>query len=282
MTIRDQSYTRYDGPTRHTHLWATIGWNGVRTAWSFWRTKLTLLAIWLVPVTFVFVVIAEAALAGDVLSSEAGISLDVGVARFLQIQFFAVGILFIARGCNLVADDMRHKTVQLYFSKPISRFDYAAGKVITLMFMALVGVIVPSALVAAMRTAFYIQTDIATDLAIIHLQALVLLTLVSLMATSLVLGISSLTDRAGYAVLIWLGVLLVPMIIPLLVTVTTDGSEWASMLSLTGIIGLASDAWLGSDSGDVPRWLPFVAIFALIGAGLGALHHRLSRLEGIT
>lgn len=283
MAIRDQSYSRYDGPTHHTRMWATIAWSGVRTAWSFWRTKLTLFAIWLIPVAFIFVVIAEAAfLDGELLFADAEVSAHVGIGTFLQIQFFALALLFIARGCNVVADDMRHKTVQLYFSKPITPLDYAAGKVSTLLFLALVGVIIPATMVAGMRTAFYIQTDLFADMALIHLQALLLLGLICVMAASVVVGISSLTERAGYAVLIWLGILLVPIIIQLIVWVAAEGSEWARMLSITGVIGLASDAWIGGDSGDVPRWIPFAAIFALIGAGLGALRYRLNRLEGIT
>ena len=283
MAIRDQSYTRYDGPTHHDNMWATIGWSGFRTAWSFWRTKLTLFAIWLLPVGFFFIVIAEAAfLDGALLFAEGDVSMHAGLGLFLQIQLFALALLYVARGCNLIADDMRHKTVQLYFSKPISRMDYAAGKIATLLIMALIGVIIPATMVAAMRTAFYVQTDLFADMALIHVQAMGLLVLISILAASLVVGISSLTDRAGYAVLIWIGVLLVPTIIHLIVWVATQGGDWSHMLSIPGVIGLASDAWLGGDSGDVPRWLPFLTLFSLIGAGLGALHMRISRLEGIT
>lgn len=276
MAIRDQSYTRYDGPTHHGQMWATIGWSGFRNCWSFWRTKLVLVAIWVLPIVYGLLVIAEAALLGS------DHEVYVGVGFFLQIQFFALGLLFIARGCNLVADDMRHQTVQLYFSKPITRFDYAAGKVTTLLLLAFIGVFLPALLIAGLRTALHVQSDAFSELAVVHLQALTLLALIMAMAAALVVGISSLTERAGYAVLIWLGLLLVPMIIQLIVYVATGGSDWASLISINGIIGLATDAWIAGDSGDVPRILPFIAIFALTGAGLGALRMRLTQMEGIT
>ena len=46
----------------------------------------------------------------------------------LQLQFFSVAILFMASGCGAVSDDLRHQTFQLFFSRPVERWEYTLGK----------------------------------------------------------------------------------------------------------------------------------------------------------
>ncbi len=285
MAIRDQSYTRYDGPTRERYSWAVIGWSGVRTYWRFWRLKLTLLAVWLVPLIFALLIIAEAALMDSIpdLGGAAGPG-HLGVTLFLGTQLFSLALIFIARGCGIISDDLRHQTIQLYFSKPITRLDYAAGKLSTLLFLAIIAVVVPAVLLAGLRTAVYFQSELLGDIVVLHLQGLLLLGLVVVMLSSLVLGLSSLTRRGGYAVLAWIGILIVPLIIQTIVGVTTDHSPWARMMSLNGIVGLAADSLMGGSAAmpdEIPRWLPFAAIFGLIGAGLGTVRWGLSKFDGI-
>ncbi len=287
MAIRDQSYTRYDGPMREEHSWAIIGWTGFRTYWRFWRTKLTLFVVWLVPVIFGLLIIAEAALmdAAPMLGEEMqGGPSHVGISFFLGIQLYALALVYIARGCSIISDDLRHQTLQLYFSKPITRLDYAAGKVTTLVLLGLVAVVIPAVMLAGLRTAFYAQTDMLVDIVILHMQGALLLALIVALLSSLVVGLSSLTSRSGYAVLAWIGLLIVPVIIQVIVGVTTDGSPWLRMLSISGIVGLAGDALMGGADvmpAEIPRVVPFFAIFGLIGAGLGALYWRINRIDGV-
>lgn len=284
MAIRDQSYTRYDGPMRERHSWAVIGWNGFRTYWRFWRLKLTLLAVWLVPLIFALLVIAEAALMDSIPDLGGEGPSHLGVSLFIGAQLFSLALVFIARGCGIISDDLRHRTVQLYFSKPITRLDYAAGKLSTLILLAIIAVVIPAVMIAGLRTAFYFQSDLLGDIIILHMQGLFLLTLVVLLLSSLVIGLSSLTRRSGYAVLAWIGILIVPLIIQTIVGVTTDHSPWARMLSINGIVGLAADALMGGSMAmpdEIPRWLPFAAIFGLIAASLGVLRWGLSKFDGI-
>lgn len=285
MAIRDQSYNRYDGPMNEGHAWAIIGWTGLRTYWGFWRTKLTLFAVWLLPLVFGLLILAEAALMDAVPVEEAGVGPGhAGISIFLGVQLFAVALVFIARGCSIISDDLRHRTIQLYFSKPITPLDYAAGKLSTLMLLGIIAVVIPAVMLAGLRTAFYVQSDHLFDIAVLHAQGLFLLTLVVFMASSLVIGLSSLTRRGGYVVLAWIGLLIVPLIVGVIVDVTTGGSPWTRMMSISGIVGLAADALMGGADAmpaEIPRWTPFVAIAALIAAGLGALRWRLSKLDGI-
>lgn len=280
MAIRDQSYQRYDGPTREGSSWAVIAWHGFKTYWSFWRTKLTIFAIWLIPLVFFLLIIAEAAL-GLEGPTHAGLSLFIGT------QLFALAVVFIARGCGIVSDDLRHGTLQLHFSKPITRVDYAAGKFLTLALLGVVAVLIPAVVLGGLRLAFLSQEAADfTAVLVVHVQALVLLGLVVAMLSALVMGLSSLTRRTGWVVLTWIGVLIVPTIIQGVVTgVAADPSPWFRMLSLSGLVHLAGDALMGGPAhmpDEIPRFVPFVAILGLIGAGFGALRWRLTNLDRIT
>ena len=284
MSIRDQSYDRYDGPLRQGLNWAVIGWSGFRTYWSFWRTKLTLFAVWLIPVIFGLLIIVEAAFADGGATPLDGSGQAESIGLLLDIQLFALALVFIARGCNIISDDLRHGTLQLYFSKPVSRLDYAGGKLLTLVLLGTVAVLIPSALLAAMRTAFLAQTQALGPVIAVHAQALAMVTILVVLVSSIVIGLSSLTRRTGYAVLAIIALLVVPLIVQIIVGVTSGGSPWTRLISLNGMMGLATDALIGGPDvmpDEIPRVVPFIAIAAVISAGLGALRWRLANLHRV-
>ena len=286
MAIRDQVYTRYDGTIREQYAWAVIGWTGFRTYWAFWRTKLTLLAVWLPPLFFALLVVAEYALQsqmGQLGDGEAtpGVTM---ITLFLQVQIFSLALVYAANGCGIISDDLRHRTIQLYFSKPITRLDYGAGKYLTLLLLGTVAVIIPAGLLAMLRSAFYAQSDMLSDIIFMHIKGLLLAVILVAVMSAMVIGLSSLTRRTGYAVLAWIGVLLVPLILHAIFGVASEGSPLAALWSLPGTTGLASQALVGGGENlveSVPAWSPFAVYAGLLGAGLGSLYWRISRLEGI-
>ena len=278
MAIRDQSYDRYDGPLRKGYAWAVIGWAGFRTYWGFWRAKLTIFAVWLVPVIFGLLVIGEAALP-DTGAGEGWVN------AFVRIQFFSLALVFVARGCGIISDDLRHRTLQLHFSKPITKLDYAAGKLCTLVLLGMVSVLIPSVLVAGLRTAMFIQSDILADVVVLHMQAMALLGLVVILLSSIVIGLSSLTRRSGYVVLALIALLVVPLVADIIAFAIDDVSPWVRMFSLNGIVGLAGQGLMsGADAmpDGIPIIAPFAAILTFIAAGLGALRWRLTNLDRLT
>lgn len=285
MAIRDLSYTRYDGPLRERYAWATIAWSGFVTYWHFWRTKLTMLAVWLVPLIFSLALIAEYALQSQFAkASDAGPPGASSITLFLQIQIFSLALVFAANGCGIISDDLRHRTIQLYFSKPITRFDYAIGKYLALLLQGTLAVLLPSSLLAALRTAFYARSNLLNDIIFMHFKAFILATIIVATMSAMVIGISSLTRRTGYAVLAWIAVLFVPLILQGITGVVSQGSHLAKLWSLPGLVALASQALFeGADKlpDTVPAWSPFLVLATLFSAGIAALYWRISRLQGI-
>lgn len=285
MAIRDQSYTAYDGPMRENAAWAVIGWTGLRTYWRFWRTKLVLFAVWLVPFVYALVIIGEYALTTQLGGSPIDQTDPGPISGYLRVQVFSMALIFIANGCGVISEDLRHRTIQLYFSKPISRMDYALGKYLTLLWLTFFGVLLPTLMLGALRTAFYFQSDNLGEVALVHLKAGGLAVFIFATMAAIVIGLSSLTRRTGYAVLAWIGVLLVPMILQAIVAVASDGSPLAGLLSFPGVVDLATQAAIGGRDAlaeEVPIWAPAAVLLTLFSLGLGALGWRVSRLEGIT
>ncbi len=270
MGIRDQSYQRYDGPLDTSRQWWTIGWHEFRTMLGFKRTKLTLALIWLLPLLFALVIIAESAfIDGTTLPPES--AMVEGLNLFLLMQFGALALLFMARGCHLIADDQRYQTLSLYFSKPLRLVDYGLGKLTALMLLATLGVIAPSVLLLLFRSALYLSSGALDAVLLPQLGALGILVLICALSASVVLLISSLTRRSGLAVLIWLAVLIIPLILQIIVAIATSTHPWTQVMSLQGMIAHATEL-LYTSTADDPAAIPrATGLLGLLGLTAGAL-----------
>ncbi|TXD32223.1 ABC transporter permease [Lujinxingia vulgaris] len=285
MSIRDQQYTRYEGPIVERFAWWTIAWISLRTYWRFWRTKLVVLGSWLIPLIFGVLIVGEYAMRSQLGQMGAAEAPGRGpVVIFLQFEVFALALVYVANGCGIISDDLRHRTVQLYFSKPISRFDYAFGKFLCLFMLGTLTAIVPAILLSGLRVAFFASTEYAGQVAALHAVGVLMAAGLVAVMSAMVVGLSSLTSRTGYAVLGWLGAIIVPLILHAIFGTVSGGHAAAALFSLTGNLTLLGQALLegGPEFPEtVPMWAPFLVTLGLGGAGIAALGHRVSRLEGI-
>lgn len=282
MSIRDQNYVRYEGPIVERSAWWIIARMTLRLMWSFTRTRLMMLLLWVVPVIMAVLVLVEYGVRsqmGAVTGSEApGVG---AILFFMQVQVFSVAMLYMASACGVIADDMRHRTFQLYFSKPVARWEYALGKWLGVyMLGALVGVF-PAVLVGGLRAAFYARGEHGWAVLGQVSGAVGLSAVITAILALMVVGLSTITARTGYVVLSWLGILIVPLIMHGIFAIATDGSELAHLWSLPGNTLLLGDMVIGESAREVPGWAPFAVWLALAGASLGLVWRRVSRLEGV-
>lgn len=291
MAIHEQNYVRYDGPLRTNRAWAVIAWSGFRTYLSFLRTKLVLLLLWLLPFLYCVFIFLEYTLRGSGVG-DAGVPPSSYVSFFLQIQVLSVFVLLLASGCGVVSEDLRYRTFQLYFSKPIARRDYAIGKFLSILLLTSLVSVIPAAILTLLRGALFIRSDVFKPVMVQMGVGVLLSLLFAGIMCSVVAGLSSLTRSQGTVVLSFLGVIVVPQILSLIVAIAGGGSEGASnwltgtaspahLWSLTGNMLIVSQWILNGETFDGPAWAAPLILAIVTAAGIGAMARRISRLEGV-
>lgn len=283
MAIHDQNYTRYDGVLRDSGAWWVIARTSLRTYLSFLRTKLILLGLWAVgPGIAIFLVILEYAVSGQVAKfTEPAPPSGNHIVYFIQAQAFSLAVLYAASGCGVISEDLRYRTFQLFFSKPISRPDYALGKYLGLFLLGSLVTVIPALIVGGLRIAFYLQNEFLKDVVGQIAIGIGLSFALNAIVTAIVVGLSSLTPRTGYVVLSWIGVVIVPLIMSGIVAVATGGADWAHLWSLTGNILVASKHLLTEETFDAPIWVSYVIPAVVTGLGIASMARRISKLEGV-
>ena len=135
-TIYDIGYRRYEGPRlgRSGAIAAVIG-AGVRAVFGLGRSGRSKVIPWgtVVLATLPAVVtVAVRVLAGEIIPDLYGYDDYLGQIGGL------VAIFLAAQAPELVVNDIRYRVLPLYFSRPMSRFDYVAAKLVALALSLLV------------------------------------------------------------------------------------------------------------------------------------------------
>jgi ABC-2 type transport system permease protein len=195
--IYDIGYRHYDGPRlgRRGAIGAVVG-AGLRAVFGLGRSGRSKIIPWgavILGTLPAVVAVAVRVLAGDLLDLYSYDNYLWGIGS-LMIIFAA------AQAPELVVNDIRHRVLPLYFSRPMSRFDYVAAKLgalsLGLLSLTLVPVLVlfVGRLLASEDLAASLGEE-AGSLAAIFGSGL----LHAVVLASLALAISSLAGRRAYA-----------------------------------------------------------------------------------
>lgn len=279
MSIHDQNYVRYEGVIDSRRIWWTIATTTLSIFIKFLRTKLILIFLWIFPLVMAVLVVLEyAARAQGLASGPPGTEY---VSVYIQGVTFSTILLFMASGAGVVADDLRYKTIQLYFSKPLSKADYVIGKFLGVFILGSLVSIIPSFFVGLIRVAMYAQTDFIKTMVIDMGLTWLIIIVMNAFISILLIGLSSTSPRKGYVELSWIGVMVVPFVLSQIVGIATQDDAFARLWSLTGNIRLVSDWILGGIPLEgILLISPFI-LFVAAAAGIGALYWRVSKLEGV-
>lgn len=283
MSIHEQNYVRYEGQLQDKGASAVIAWATIRTFWSFTRTKLTILLMGLPTLVAIILIFIEYSVRNSQLGALAGPQAPGTDATlfFMQAHIIGMAILFMASGCGVIADDLRYRTFQLYFSKPLKRWEYGLGKFIGLFSLGALVSLVPTLLCVLLRIALFARTDYAGAIAKQMTLTWAMLAFSTAVMSAVILGLSSMTSRTGYVVLSWIGTLIVPLLVTTIVQIASKGSDVANLWSIPGSIHLATRALIDAEPIAVPAFAPFLILLILAGAGIGAMSWRISKLEGV-
>jgi ABC-2 type transport system permease protein len=251
-TIYDIGYRHYDGPRlgRSGAVGAVVG-AGVRAVFGFGRSGRSKIIPWgavILAVMPAIVAVAVRVLAGEIIPDL------YSYHNYLWQIGGLFGIFLAAQAPELVVNDIRYRVLPLYFSRPMSRFDYVVAKVSALSLGLLSLTLVPvlilfiGRVLAAEDVLGALGDEIGSLPAIVGsgvIHAVVL--------ASIGLAISSLASRRAYAAGAVLAVFLVGGVISEILR-ESGGSfdDWAPFLNPLSIIDGARQWLFGETVAESP------------------------------
>lgn len=161
MAIAERGYTHWAGTLgTGRRPWRVIAGQAVRLAWKRKFFK---------PIFFFSLLPALVFSAGIYVSERLGDFQEMlkGADKFLKINpeyfqayygsnflFFMMLIIMVGSGAGLIADDLRHNALPLYFSRPLRKRDYIGGKFAALAFFLLLLTLAPGILFLFLKLIF--------------------------------------------------------------------------------------------------------------------------------
>ncbi len=212
MAVYDQSYTPWSGSyaPRPARIWAIVLPGLARPFKNIWILLVTILCFMIVGAwILILMVLATYAAQATEGSLDPKMLFAMGNRiyrqEFLGNFFFSMVlmILSVAAGSQLIANDLRHNALLMYFSRAVKRTDYVAGKYLSLSLFLLFVTLGPALLLFVAQIFIGVEdltfVQWLTDLGSITLHSLILV----LPMSAVVLACSSLTKRAYVAGILW-------------------------------------------------------------------------------
>lgn len=276
MPIHDQGYHRYAGErAKAGGAWQVIATAGLRTV-LVQRKFLGLMLLAWAP----FLVRTVQAYAAANIPQASILALKPETFReFLETQAFFVFVITIFVGSGLIAADRRANALQLYLAKPLTRWEYVAGKMAVLFTLLIAVTFLPAVLLLLVQIGFAGSFTFLTS----NLYLLPAITLYALaqvlLASSTMLALSSLSKSSRFVAVMYAGLIFF---------------TGALFQAVRGITGSSVFAWLSPGDSlellgdaifrlplryDLPLWVAALVVLGLIvGSGL-ILERRVRAVE---
>jgi ABC-2 type transport system permease protein len=228
MPVFDQGYQHWSGElASHAWRWLAITRRGVRTALANRFVRLALFVAWLPAIVLVFVLCLWGLVERQSASVEAILPMVSGLLGhpvltgprdyrvavwtlcfhyFLTWELWFSMVLVLLVGPNLVSQDLRYNALPLYFSRPLRRLDYFAGKLGVIVALLTALIIVPSIVAYVLGLLFSLDITIVRDTSRVLFASIVYGLVIAVSAGTLMLALSSLSRNSRYVALLWMGI----------------------------------------------------------------------------
>jgi len=201
------------------------------------------------------------------------------IAAMKTVRFFAV-LAMAWYGAGLICDDRRAGAHLLYFSRPLTRFDYMLAHFATAFTFGCCAVLGPGLLICLVATFnspnFIFLTEKWPVIVATIGYSLVFVAVLS----TLILAVSALSKRKSYALAAVFAVFMGTLAIGGAMAALMRERQWW-MLSLASHFERVADWWLGA-SRSMYRWDPWWSVAALAGVSilsLAIVSWRVRRME---
>lgn len=278
MSIREQRYTPYEGETRSR--WRTIipiTVNELSIMWSFIKTKLLLILTLVIDVIYLALIFIELGLKNNIPIAPVGeISLTAATV-YIWIKLYSLILLYTAIGCDIISHDIRHELMQFYFSKPLKRAEYLIGKFLSLFALGFVVTVIPTIGLVTLRALIMMNTSmlvpiIQQGLAVVGFEVLTLICF-----SAVLLALSSLTDRRGYAILSWLAIIFIPDLTSIILGQITR-KEWPYLVSFTSNLTDMFNIFITGEH-TISPWIPPLIVVSITAGAIALVYKRIQFFE---
>ncbi|HEK85955.1 MAG: ABC transporter permease [Candidatus Saccharicenans sp.] len=266
-TIREKGYHHWEGRLKEKPraFWPIIR-TGIKLAFERRRFKL-LFAFSFVPAVVygVGVYVSERLEDFKFMAQGAEKTLQVNPNFFksyltLDIIYFMILLLMSLGGAGLMADDFKHKAVQLYFSRPLTKLDYLFGKAGVVMFFVGVLTLVPGILLLILKLLFSGSFNFFLNYPWLLLSIIFYSAFLMLFFAIFVLFCSSLSNNRNYAIAIMWSIYIFSDILGAILK-GIFRSPYSSLLSIKANLGQVGAAFfLLKPPYDYPWYLSLLTL----------------------
>ena len=276
--IHDQGYRRYRGRRiAHGRAWAVIArYHILPTIRRRWFLGLLLFAWAPFVVRAVLIYVAANVTQATFLRTTAQT-----FREFLAQQAFFVFLITIALS-GLIADDRRAHALQIYLSKPLSRVEYIAGKLVVVLTFVLGVTLLPALMLLLIQVIFAGSAAFLRD-NLFLVPAIVLYTVVeALLSAFSLLALSSLSSSRRFVAIMYAGVIFFSGAMYQALRRMTGSRSWAwiSPTDTLGVIGDAAFRVRGTPA--IPPVIALIVIAILIAVSILVLERRVRGVEVVT
>lgn len=156
-------------------------------------------------------------------------------------QIFCVMIVVAIVGPKLVAEDLKTRALTLYFSKPLTRIDYMAGKLAVVSFWVFMVTLLPALALYALSILFSPSLATLAQTATLIPKIVAYAVLLTAVCGSIMLALSSCTPNPRFLGFIWAGFWVMSIIASSILSTVlfppgspSRGDNWTGLVSFSG------------------------------------------------
>ena len=287
MSIRDLGYKPYKGQwLPHSRRYLSLIRRTLALAWATRLIKITLIGSLFPMLVCGAVMFAKLKLMHQLDGMNVKTQMDdpaeLVFTLFYWCQIWFAFSMSLRVAAPAVADDIRTGALQFYFSRPVTRIQYMAGKVVAVAVLVTLVSAAPALVLSLFRTLLSLNGEEA----LVGLgQAVRVLAYAPVFAAVFSVPpvyLSSLGRRTGVIRGLWAMVFFFSWIFGEGMASATD-VQWFALLSLPTDLLLVGQHLFGHEpSHAVPWYLPLGVLLGVVGGSAALLLHRLRKVEALS
>lgn len=279
MPIHDQGYRRYTGHrTPPGRAWWVIARAGVLERLRERRFLALLFVAW-----SPFMVRALQIYAATSFAQLSFLAPNPDTFReFLDQQSPFLFFITIYAGSGLIASDRRANALQVYLSKPLTRVQYVAGKLVVLAIFLLAASWLPAMALLALQVIFAESPGFIGDNPWL-VPAITLFCVIEVLATSLaMLALSSLSKSRRFVAIMYAGAILFGAAIYQVLRRITGSAAWAWISPEDVFDALAIAIFRAREYPALSAPVAVIAVGAVVAASIFILDRRVRAVDVVT